>query len=391
MVKRRGNNEGTIYKTEDGNWRVQVTLNGQRLSHTSKNKQECQQWLKNTIGQIDSGLTYVGANMRLADYMALWLGTITENRRIKTYIQYKDVSERFLLPKFGGVLLKDLHPVRIEAFFASLKRIGIGDRTVQLCYAILHACLHTAVRKGLIGRNPLDAVEKPKVLNPRKKVIMDIDQVQQFLIAATGEKYEILFHLAVSTGMREGEILGLKWTDIDWRKSVLKVQRQIQRVPGQGLVFSDPKTEAGNRIIALGQTTLSKLVDMRTQQDIQRQFSGSRWQETGLIFTTLLGTPIDPRNLLTEFKRILNKANLPMMRFHDLRHTSITLLLNEMNAPIKEAQHRAGHSRPSTTMDIYAGEINSKIDSVMAEGLDNLITPIQVKLESKKKINAEGK
>lgn len=278
MPKRRGNNEGSIYKTDDGNWRVQVTLNGQRLSHTSKSRQECQQWLKQAISQIDGGLTYVGANMRLSEFLEVWLKTIEENRRAKTYIQYQATVDRFILPKFGGILLKDLHPVRLEAHLAALKTAGFGDRTVQLAYGILHVCQVNAVRKGLIGRNPLDAVEKPKVQNERKKVIMDTEQVQQFLIAATGEKYENLFHLALSTGMREGELLGLKWIDIDWRKSALKVQRQVQRVTGQGLVFSDPKTEAGNRIIALGQATLNKLIDQRQQQEIQQRFSGKRWR-----------------------------------------------------------------------------------------------------------------
>ena len=257
-------------------------------------------------------------------------------------------------------------------------------------YAIFHSCLSSAVRKGLIGRNPLDAIEKPKVRNPRRKVVFSLEQAQQFLIAAEGSKMSTLYHLALATGMREGELLGLMWRDIDWRKNTLRVERQVQRVPGQGLVIAPPKTEAGNRIIALGSSTLTKLSDHRVKQEETRMVAGDSWKENDLIFPSSIGTPFDPRNLLKDFKIVLDWAGLRDMRFHDLRHSSITLLLNEVGAPIKEAQHRAGHTRPSTTMDLYVGEVSSKLDSAMAEGLDELITPVQVVIGKKKKVDAGG-
>jgi integrase len=198
-----------------------------------------------------------------------------------------------------------------------------------------------------------------------------------------------LYHQALATGMREGELLELKWSAIDWRKNTLRVERQVQRVPGQGLVIAPPKTEAGNRIIALGASTLRKLSDHRVLQEQLRLEVGDTWIDNWLIFPSSIGTPLDPRNLLRDFKIVLERAGLPDMRFHDIRHSSITLLLNEVGAPIKEAQHRAGHTRPSTTMDIYGDKVSSKLDSAMTEGLDDLITPVKVTIVSKKKIDVK--
>ncbi|MCL4559003.1 MAG: hypothetical protein M1281_00095 [Chloroflexi bacterium] len=207
MAKRRGNREGSIQKREDGTWRVQLRLEHKRLSYTAKTRQECQDWLKRTINQIDNGMTYQGANMLLGDYLEIWLKTIKENRRPKTYIQYRSNIVRYILPPFGKVKLRDLHPIRIEKFLTSQQEHGVGDRTVQIIYSILHAAMASAARKGIIGRNPLDAVEKPRVKNPREIVVMDPEQVRQFLITAECTPDKALFHLTLTTGMREGEIL----------------------------------------------------------------------------------------------------------------------------------------------------------------------------------------
>jgi integrase len=378
MIKRRGNHEGSIHKREDGTWRVQLRLEGRRLSFTAKTRQDCQAWLKLTISQIDSGMTYQGANMKLGDYLELWLNTVRENRRPKTFIQYNSNIKRYILPIFGNTRLRDLQPIRIEKYLTNKQTEGVGDRTVQILYSILHAALASAVRKGMIGRNPMDAVDKPKVRNPKKIIVLETEEVQQLLIAAEGTPIAALIHLTIATGLREGEVLGLWWSDIDWQKSRLKVQRQVQRVPGQGLVFSSPKTDAGTRVIALGQATLDKLAEHQKQQEAQKVLAGEQWKEMGMVFTSSVGTPIDPRRLLSDFKALLSDAGLPPMRFHDLRHTSITLLLNEVGVPIKEVQRRAGHTRPSTTMDIYGGEATSKWDDVAAQSLDDLITPTKL-------------
>ncbi len=381
MSKRRANQEGSIhFRKEDGTWRAQITLDGHRLSYTAKTKRECQEWLKKTISQIDGGLSYMGANMKFSEYLDNWMKMIKENRRQKTYAQYEVVVRRYILPAFGDLLLRDLQPIQIEKYLTQKKIDGVGDRTCQLIYSAMHTSLNSAVRKGLIGRNPLDAVEKPKVRNPRPIVTLDPEQIQQFLIAADGERNATLYQLAIVTGLREGETLGLKWSDLDWARRKLKIQRQVYRIPHQGLVFTSPKTQSGNRTIAIGEMTLQKLKEHQERQLEEKANAGDRWQENDLIFPTVIGTPYDPHNLLKDFKRILQKAGLPVMRFHDLRHTSVTLVLNEIGAPVKEAQQRAGHASPSTTINIYAGQATSKLDDMVAKSLDELITPVKIEL-----------
>jgi integrase len=380
MAKHRGWNEGTISKRSNGSFRAQITLEGRRLSFTGKTVQECRGWIKQTIGQIDGGLSYQGASMTFGEYLEIWLRTLKQNRRAKTFLSYRRIADRYILPAFGAVRLRDLQSFRIEQYLTTESEKGVGDRTCQIIYAIMHACLETTVRKGLLGRNPLDAVEKPKVKHPIKIVTLQPEQIQQLLIAAEGDRDAVLYHLALTTGLREGEIIGLKWSDLDWERSRLKIQRQVQRIDGQGLVFSEPKTQFGNRMIALGQITLEKLQEHRQRQELEKAVAGQQWQENGLIFPTTIGTPRDPHNLLKSFKKLLAKARLPNMRFHDLRHTSVTLILNDIGAPIKEAQHRAGHASPSTTINIYGGETTSKLDQVVAQSLDELITPVSFKL-----------
>jgi integrase len=380
MAKRRGNNEGSILQRPNGTWRLQVLVEGKRLSYSAKTRQECQAWLKRTISQVDSGLSFNGAVMKFSDYIQVWLNTVKENRRPTTFIQYSIIIRLYILPAFGNLRLKDLLPMRIEAFLIAKQAEGLGDRTCQLIHVVMHVILASALRKGLIGRNPMDAVEKPRVARPKRKITLTADQVQQLLIVAAEAEEEVVYQVALATGLREGELSGLKWSDINWDRGSIKIQRQVQRIAHQGLVFSPPKTETGNRILALGKQTLAKLQEHHQRQEQQKLLAGDRWQENDLIFPTIIGTPKDPHNLLKSFKRLLVKACLPVMRFHDLRHTSITLLLNDVGVPIKEAQKRAGHASPSTTINIYGGETTSKMDEIAAQSLDDLITPVAIQL-----------
>lgn len=383
MPKRRGNNEGSIMKRPSGTWRAMISLDGKRLSYSNKTRKLCQEWLKKMQAQVDGGLSFAGTQMQLGTYMEMWMQNIQENRRPKTVIGYRAIANNYVLPAFGNTRLNELQPVKIERFLTIKQQEGVGDRTCQLIFALLHVVLKSAVRKGLIGRNPMDAVEKPKVRNPKQKITLSSKEVQQFLITADGDRNAALYHLAISSGMREGELLGLKWSDIDWNQNHLKVERQIQRIPKEGLVFAPPKTQSGLRTIALGTMTMEKLREHKQEQKLECEEAGERWVENDLVFCTTIGTPSDPHNLLKKFKRMLETAGLPVMCFHNLRHTSITLALNEIGVPIKEAQHRAGHASPSTTINIYGGNVTTSLDERTAQELDNLITPLKLDLQRK--------
>ncbi len=380
MARRRGNHEGSLYfhKTR-GRWCAQVSLEGRRLTKYGKKQQDCRDWIKETLAKIDGGLTFDGTQITLERFIETWLNGKELSRRAKTVLQYRQIANQHILPLIGHMRLQDIQPGHIKQLYAMKREEGRGARTVQLIHAVLHNVLKQAARERILGRNPLDAVERPKVEQAEMQILNE-EQSRQFLFAASGSLFEAIFFLALVTGMREGELLGLKWSDVDWDKRTLFVQRQLQLLPGQGYVFVPPKTKSGRRQIQLGQGALQQLQNHRRQQQAVKNEAGDRWQENDLIFPTTIGTPLDNKRVWNEFKRILKRAGLPEIRFHDLRHTSISSLL-DMGLPINTVQRRAGHSLASTTVNIY-GHVMAHSQEEAAEKIEEWMTPIAVKLQA---------
>jgi len=378
MSRRRGNNEGSIYQRKDGLWCGQVSLEGRRLTKYGKSQKEVRQWIKEMLAKIDGGLTYEGTEITLERFVELWLGGKELARRPKTVLQYRQITTQHILPTLGKMRLQEIRPAHIKQLYTFKKSEGRGDRTVQLVHTTLYNVFKQAVREGILGRNPVEAVERPKVEQAEMQTLNE-EQARQFLIAAVGSTFEAVYYLALTTGMREGELLGLKWSDLDWNKSVLFVQRQLQQIEGQGYVLVPPKTKAGRRHIKVGSGTLKQLEAHQNRQAVVKAAAGERWQENDLIFPTTIGTLLDYKRVTGEFKRILKRAGLPDIRFHDLRHTSISSLL-ELGMPINTVQRRAGHTKASTTVDIY-GHASARSQEDAAEKIEEWITPIAVKLQ----------
>jgi len=231
----------------------------------------------------------------------------------------------------------------------------------------------------LIYRNPATVVYQPKLKEAEMKVL-DENQVRSLLIAAKGHRLEALFKLEVTSGLREGEILGLKWSDLDWENHQLKIQRQLQRVPGVGIVFSEPKSAAGRRMIMLGSDTIASLKAHSSRQYAERVFAGDKWQENDLIFPSSVGTPLEPRNLLREFKDLLRKGNLPDIRFHDLRHSFATLALSQ-GVSVKVVQEMLGHSDASMTLKVYS-HTTPGMQKEAARKMDEITALIDISVRS---------
>ncbi len=195
---------------------------------------------------------------------------------------------------------------------------------------------------------------------------------------AKSDRFFALYHLAVSTGMRQGELLGLKWSDLDCKQGLLQVQRQLTKKKGGGFEFTAPKTKAGTRRLDLGESALRVLRDHRQQQYLEMQSVGDDWQDNDLVFPSTIGTPYNRSNLRKRFKLILDEAGLPEIRFHDLRHTAATLMLNH-GIPVIVVSRRLGHARPSITLDIYGHLIPDKQKEV-ALLMNQLLTPIQIEI-----------
>jgi len=212
------------------------------------------------------------------------------------------------------------------------------------------------------------------------KVLTD-DQVRVFLSGSEGTRYGVLFYLALSTGMRVGELLGLKWSDIDWSTQRLQVKRQLQHLPELGLTFTEPKSAAGRRLIILSTQTVEKLRRHLEDQELARILASDRWQEYDLVFPTKYGTPMYPTNMYKDFKALLKMLGLPRIRFHDLRHTAATLMLQQDIHP-KIVQERLGHSDINMTLNIYSHVLPS-MQAEAAEKMDEILLPIEVSSEYK--------
>jgi integrase len=369
--KKRANNEGSLYQRANGTWRAQVTINGRRLSYTAKSQKEGLRWNREMLNQIDAGLTFENSKMRIEDFMKNWLKSIESNVRPGTVVQYTQVTRDYILPELANMELGKLTSQRIQELYVMHKFNGVGDRSVRTTHAVLHRALNYAKSIGALYQNPASSIKAPRY-RAKEMMFFDQDQVKKFLSFAKENKdrYYALYKLAVTTGMRQGELLGLKWIDFDEPRSTLLVNRQLKRKKGAGFVFAPPKTKAGVRSIVLGDDSKNSL---RSQKELlyrDKLIAGSRWKENGLIFPSTIGTPTIPSKLIIRFKQLIKDAGLPVIRFHDLRHTAATLMLNN-GVPIIVVSKRLGHSQPSITLDVY-GHLITSMQNESAELMDRI-------------------
>jgi integrase len=352
MAKRRGNHEGTIYQQPNGSWRAHISIAGRRLSKVLPTQRDCREWLKEMRAKLDDGLTLAGARVTVKGHLATWLDSARPTLRPNTIVQYERIVKRYLDPALGRLRLEDLRPDHVQRLYATAQSSGTGVRTVRLIHSVLHRALHQALKWGLVRRNVCDAVDPP-IARRTEMTALSARQVDALLSIAESHRLYGLFYLALSTGLREGELLGLRWTDVDWTAGALQVQRQAQWLAGQGVVFQEPKTARGRRAVPLGSATLAVLRDHRKRQVEERLFYGAAWVDQDLLFTTTRGTPLNPSNLIKAFRALLDAAGLPAIRFHDLRHTAATLMLAQGVNP-KIVQERLGHASITLTLDTYS-------------------------------------
>lgn len=349
--KHRGRNEGSIYQLPSGTWRAQVSMDGKRLSFSARTKSECQIWVQKTLIKKNKGQNHTTGLETVSDLLEHWIEISHLSLRSKTLYQYQGVANSHIIPQIGEIKVWDLSQDKLEVFYKELIDNGVGVRTVRLAHSILHRSLVKAVRYGLIHDNPAHGATLPR--NIQKEIIaLNKEQVSLFLQNTKGSYYEAFFNLAVITGLRQAELFGLRWSDLNWEKRTLNVYRQIQRVPGEQWQFIEPKTRAGRRTIILGNEVIGALRNHKEKQELYRGFAGDRWNENNLIFPNTHGNPMDPSNMRIEFNRVLSEAGLPKIRFHDLRHTAASLMLNH-GIPLLVISRILGHSKPSVTLDIY--------------------------------------
>jgi len=351
-VGRRANGEGSIYQRQDRRWAASLSLgNGKRQHFLGHSWDEVRTKLLVAQNAKLNGLPPAPEKQTVRQFLLHWLEATGPTRKPRTNIRYEELVRLHVMPHIGSTLLQKLTPQQMQGLYTDLLRKGLSAATVGQVHAILHRAFKQAVGWTLMYRNPTDYAQRPRVVR-KETPVLSPSQVKAFLEAAKGARFEALFFLAVTTGMREGELLGLRWQDVDLDGGVILIRHTLQRINGT-FQLSEPKSAKSRRVIALAPSAINALRRHRAAQIEERLWVGPHWEDNDFVFTNGLGRPVEVTNLTQRhFRPLLKGAGLPVVRFHDLRHTAATLMLSA-RVDVKVVSEMLGHSQASFTMDRY--------------------------------------
>lgn len=355
---KRGNGEGSITRRKSGGWCAQYVVytseGRKRRTLYGKTRAEVAAKLSKALADREGGLTFDAGNLTVGEYLARWLSdSVRGTVRISTFERHEQIIRTHLAPAFGRAKLKALTPAHVRSLHREKLDAGLAPATVRKIHSTLHKALSQAVADGLIPRNAAD-VKAPRPAPEEMRPLSEAE-ARTFLDTAreAGDRFEPLYVLAITTGLRRGELLGLRWDDSDLDRGTLRVGRALVR-EGSRHVVGETKTKRGRRRVNLTPRTVVALKAHRKRQLEHRVKLAGLYQDHGLIFPSENGTPLNPENLVKRsFKPLLERAGLPEIRFHDLRHTCATLLLGRGVHP-KMVQELLGHATIAMTLDTYS-------------------------------------
>lgn len=359
MTTRRGNNEGSITQRKDGRWEGKVSLgyrpDGTRIRKSvyGKTKTDVRTEMNRLIREHAAGMNVDVRKQTVGQFLDTWLQDVAKGSvRPRTYNSYAQLVRDHLKPSIGRHPLTKLTPQHVQAMMNDKLASGLSPRTVQYMRAVLRRALGQALKWGLVARNVATLVDPPKSEH-HDYVFMSPEQARAFLNAVKGDRLEALYSVALTLGLRQSEALGLQWDDIDFVNRTVSVRRSLQRI-NRELVLTDVKTKRSRRVIPLPNNVAVSLKEHRDRQAFERKALGAAWANVhDLVFTTSDGRPLDARGIVTQFKRHLNAAGLPDMRWHDMRHSCASLMLAK-GVDARTIMETLGHSQISTTMNTYS-------------------------------------
>lgn len=370
--KRRGKGEGSIYPDKKNDRWVGSFYNedGERRYVYGKKQEEVIEKLRAAQQEDKQGMLATGPKQTMQHFMEHWLEEVHKPAlKLTTYTKYRRMLDKHILPEIGHIQLKKLKPEHLERLYAKKTRAGLSASSIRVMHVMIHEALSQAVRKRYIGQNVSNLVGDLPRIEKHEIQTLTKEQFLLLLAAAKGTQWEALVAVAITTGIRHGEIRGLRWLDIDFEGRCLHIRRTVTRLAGVRGHFqgrfeeTSPKTERGKRMIMLPAAVLQMLKEHRTRQMEMRLKAGERWRERGLVFCNTYGEYINPDILLAQFHRLLEKAGLPRMRLHDLRHSAATILLRSKTHP-KLVQEMLGHSSIDVTLDIYSHSMPSMQEDI---------------------------
>lgn len=380
--KKESRSRGSIQERGKDTYLIRIYLgtssNGKRKyrNETVRGKRaDANKRLTELLHQTDTNQIIETSKTTVSEYLGNWLKTTAKSRVTEqTLYSYQLLFDNHIKRQIGNLRLTNLRRIEVQRFYEQMTADGKGARTVRHCHAVLHAAFADAVRLNLLAVNPATDAKLPRY-NRKELVVFNAEQTRTFLEAAKETAHSCLFHLALETGMRREEYLGLKWSDIDFQKRTVSVVRSLKHGKerkGFSWYFGKLKTKKSRRTIPITINLTNMLKAHRREQNEKRLKLGAAYQNNDLVFASQVGTPLFPENIRFKyFKPLLKKAGLPDIRLYDLRHTCATLLLLQGINP-KVVSERLGHSSVMMTLDTYS-HVLPQMQDAATDSLEELL------------------
>ncbi|MDP7577949.1 MAG: site-specific integrase [SAR202 cluster bacterium] len=365
--KRKGNSEGSIWQRKDSRWVAAITAdNGKRISRYAKTRAEAHKKLQVLLSEQQRGLESNTSRQTMGDFLVEWLESRRNSLRSTTFARYVELIHIHTIPEIGRIKLSKLQPRHLEKLYTKKLESGLSPTTVRHIHARIHTALEQAMRRGLVFRNVAGLVTPPKRAF-REMLFLTPVEARKVLSAAQGDRLESLYILALTSGLRKGELLGLSWNNIDLDNHKLRVEVALLT----DNTLAPPKTAKGRRVLSLTKLAVDSLRKRKIVQIEEQLLAGSAWRnQRNLVFTNSVGSHLNPSHLSGRlFPALLRRAQVKRIRFHDLRHSTASLLLS-LNISHKMVQELLGHSNIGITMDTYS----HSMPGLQEEGIARLDT-----------------
>ena len=392
--RRAARGDGQFRQRADGRWEWRGRIGGRRISIYGLTESDCRQKRDRRRRELD--LASAQDRSTVAGLMNEWLAAVRPKVRPRTYELYESIARLHIIPELGETRLGELTAARVEQLRDKKLRAGLSPSTIMHIRTVLKSALKRALKQGRVATNAAALSEPPQRKMTRELRALTAEEADQFLSACSQSRFGPLFSLAVATGLRRGELCGLKWTDIDWKKKTLSVGRQVQRIPRADpieielpdgsrqrikskLTETELKSRASRRTIPLSAVALAALRRQQELQEEDRAVAGEKWADEGWVFSTHTGRVLEPRNVTRAFKAAMKAAKLASLgvRLHDLRRTFVALL-KRSRVPLEVARDLLGHSSIVLTAETYGSVIPESMDKAVA-AVDRLLKKVAKK------------
>jgi integrase len=362
---KRGNHEGTIYHRKDGLWMAQISTTTGRKSLYGKTRAEVQRKMDSAKADLAKGLPLPDGHQTVKQYLEDWLEGVRTEVRSSSFLRYRTIVQKHLIPSLGRIPLTQLDAQAVKGFQRAKVKDDLSPTTIRQMHGVLHRALRDALDMRLVQYNATERVKAPRRDHKEMQALSE-EAARTLLEAAKGERLKALYLLALTTGMREGELVSLHWRDVHLDTGKLLVKYNAEKTE-HGYQIAETKTTYSRRTIGLTHVVIAALKAHHTQQ-LREQAHARQWEKNDLVFPNQQGRLLLPPNLYVYFQRVRQAAKLPPMRFHDLRHTAATIALSR-GVNVKMVSEMLGHASITITLQLY-GHVTPHMQQAAMDVMD---------------------